>query len=62
LERVKFIRHSRILNLRQKIAKGWNMEQLHAFCRTNLKVTKPTANAYIDEAAEPFRKKFKETQ
>ncbi len=60
MKRIKFIKHTRVLDLRQKIAKGWTMEQLHQYCITNLQVTKQTANNYIDEAAEPFRKKFAE--
>jgi len=54
------IRHNRILDLRKKIAKGWTMTDLMGFCQLNLKVSKPTADSYIDEAAAPFRKKFQE--
>jgi hypothetical protein len=57
---IKQIRHNRILDLRKKIAKGWSMSDLMGFCQLNLKVSKPTAISYIDEAAEPFRKKFQE--
>ncbi len=56
----KRIRHTRILSLRDKITKGWTMEQLFDYCKNNLSVTRKTALSYIDEAAEPFRKKFKE--
>ena len=58
--KTKEIRHNRILDLRSKIAKGWTMESLMNFCTMNLKVSKQTATSYIDEAAEPFRKKFQE--
>ena len=54
------IRHVRILEIRKKIAKGWDMQSLMGYCRLNLKVTEKTANSYIDEAAAPFRKKFQE--
>ena len=54
------IRHNRILDLRKKINNGWSMPDLMNFCQLNLKVSKPTAVSYIDEAAEPFRKKFQE--
>ncbi len=54
------IRHNRILDLRIKITKGWTIQDLMGFCRLNLKVSKSTAISYIDEAAEPFRKKFQE--
>ena len=56
----KEIRHNRILDIRSKIAKGWTMESLMNFCTERLGVTKQTATSYIDEAAEPFRKKFQE--
>lgn len=36
------------------------MESLTNFCVVNLGVSKQTATSYIDEAAEPFRKKFQE--
>ncbi len=54
------IRHNRILDLRKKIAKGWTITDLMGFCQLNLKVSRPTAISYIDEAAEPYRKKFQE--
>ena len=60
MKRTKFIKHNRVLDLRKKIQKGWTLEQLHQYCTTNLQITKQTANNYIDEAAEPFRKKFEE--
>ena len=56
----KQIRHIRILDLRSKINKGWNLEELEVFCVKNLGVTRHTAISYIDEAAEPYRKKFEE--
>ena len=52
------IRHNRILDLRSKISKGWNLEQMLSFCINKLQVSKQTANSYIDEAAEPYRKKY----
>ena len=58
--RSKQVRHNRVLDLRSKIAKGWDMAALHNFCKINLEVSTPTADSYIDEAAEPFRKKFQE--
>ena len=54
------IRHNRILDLRKKILKGWAMQDLMGFCQLSLKVSRPTAISYIDEAAAPFRKKFQE--
>ncbi len=54
------IRHGRIIDLRKKIEKGWDISSLMGFCQLKLKVSKPTAMSYIDEAAEPFRKKFQE--
>lgn len=54
------IRHNRILDLRKKIAKGWTITDLMGFCQLNLKVARSTAISYIDEAAEPYRKKFQE--
>jgi len=54
------IRHNRIVDLRKKITKGWTINDLMGFCQLNLKVSRPTAISYIDEAAEPFRKKFQE--
>ncbi len=58
--KVKEIRHNRVLDIRSKIVRGWNMESLENFCKVNLKVSKQTTASYIDEAAEPFRKKFQE--
>lgn len=58
--RANQIRHNRILDLRKKIEQGWSMIDLMGFCQLKLKVSKPTANSYIDEAAAPFRKKFQE--
>lgn len=58
--RVKGIRHTRVLDIRSKIAKGWSLEKLNYFCINNLQVSQQTATSYIDEAAEPFRKKFEE--
>ena len=60
MDHKNFVRHNRILDLRSKIAKGWSMPDLMGYCRLNLKVSKQTATNYIDEAAEPFRKKFQE--
>lgn len=60
LMKVNAIRHYRILDIRSKITRGWNMESLMGYCRLNLKVSKQTADSYIDEAAAPFRKKFQE--
>lgn len=52
------IRHGRVLDLRKKVLAGWTMQQLHDFCKTHLDVAKVTADSYIDEAAEPYRKKY----
>jgi len=54
------IRHSRVLDLRKKILSGWTMQQLHDFCKTHLDVARVTAISYIDEAAEPYRKKYQQ--
>lgn len=54
----KEIRHNRVLDIRKKILSGWKMEELLNFCKVNLDVTKITAVSYIDEAAEPYRKKY----
>ena len=54
------IRHNRILDLRKKITNGWTITDLMGFCQLKLKVSRVTAISYIDEAAEPFRKKFQE--
>jgi len=59
-DKTRSIRHNRILDIRSKIQKGWKMEQLIAFCTDRLQVSKQTATSYIDEAAEPFRKKYQE--
>lgn len=56
------IRHTRILDLRKKIQFGWDMDRLMSFCINSLGVSKQTATSYIDEAAEPFRKKFQEAK
>ena len=52
------IRHTRVLDLRKKILRGWNMKSLLHFCEMNLKVSRVTAVSYIDEAAGPYRKKY----
>ena len=52
------IRHFRVIDLRRKILKGWTMDQLEELCKTKLGVCGITATSYIDEAAEPFRKKY----
>lgn len=54
----KLNRHTRILDIRLKLQKGWNYPQLKEFCKKNLKVSNVTAISYIDEAAAPFRKKY----
>jgi len=58
----KKIRHNRVLDIRKKILMGWKMEALLDFCKVNLGVTKVTADSYIDEAAEPYRKKYQKEQ
>ena len=58
--RAKQVRHNRVLDLRDKISKGWDMKALRNFCEIKLEVSRVTANSYIDEAAEPFRKKYQE--
>lgn len=58
----KQIRHIRVLDLRSKITKGWNLKELETFCVVKLGVAKQTALSYIDEAAEPFRKKYEAEQ
>ena len=54
----KLNRHTRILDIRLKLQKGWNYPQLKQFCKTNLRVSNTTAISYIDEAAKPFREKY----
>ncbi len=54
----KEIRHNRVLDLRKKIKKGWTVPQLLNFCKVNLEVSSVTANSYLDEAAEPYRKQY----
>ena len=56
------IRHNRVLDLRKKILKGWNMKTLLNFCEVKLGVSRVTAVSYIDEAAAPFRKKYQEIE
>lgn len=55
-------RHHRVLDVRKLIQKGWKIEDLRAYCMKHYEVTKITADGYIDEAAEPFRKKYQEKQ
>jgi len=57
---IKEIRNNRIIDLRAKILRRWTLESLMNFCIMNLKVSKQTAQSYIDEAAAPYRKKFQE--
>jgi len=56
------IRHNRVLDLRKKIISGWTIKQLHDFCKTHLDVARVTAISYIDEAADPYRKKYEQEQ
>lgn len=56
------IRHNRVLDIRKKISLGWKMEALLDFCKVNLDVARVTAISYIDEAAEPYRKKYETEQ
>jgi len=56
------IRHTRVIDLRGKIEKGWNMKALLHFCETYLKVSKVTAVSYIDEAAKPYREKYEQEE
>ena len=58
--RVRQVRHNRVLDIRDKIEKGWDMQQLRNFCLIKLEVSKVTAESYIDEAAAPYRKKHLE--
>jgi len=58
--RAKQVRHNRVLDIRDKISKGWDMKALRNFCEIKLEVSKVTAESYIDEAAEPFRRKYQE--
>ena len=53
-------RHNRVLDVRKLVLKGWNMDDLRAFCIKHYGVTKVTADGYIDEAAAPYRKKHEE--
>lgn len=55
-------RHNRVLDVRKLILKGWNMDDLKAFCIKHYGVTKVTAEGYIDEAAAPYRKKHQEQE
>lgn len=59
---VKGVRHNRVLDIRKKIEMGWKMEDLISFCLLRLDVSRITALNYIDEAAEPYRKKYQEQQ
>ena len=52
------IRHNRIIDLRLKMERKWTPKELMNFCLVNLDVSKATATSYIDEAAEPYRKKY----
>ncbi len=54
-----YIKHNRVLQVRQKMLLGWTPEQLMDFCLTRLKVCRQTANDYIDDAALKHRKKYK---
>lgn len=56
------IRHNRVLDIRAKIIMGWKMKALLHYCEDNLGVSRVTAVSYIDEAAEPYRKKYKKEQ
>lgn len=56
--RMRSVRHTRILDIRLKIGRGVKMEDLMKYCLDNLKVSKMTAESYIDEAAAPYRKKY----
>lgn len=58
----KGVRHTRILDLRQKVLQGWTMEDLMGYCVTRLQVSKTTATSYIDEAAAPYRQKYQEAK
>jgi hypothetical protein len=58
----KAVRHNRILDIRKKMLQGWKMEDLMGYCVTRLGVAKVTATSYIDEAAEPYRKKYQEAK
>ena len=60
--RVKGVRHTRVLDIRLKISKGWSMTDLLNYCKVNLGVSKVTAVSYIDEAAKPYRKKHEKEQ
>jgi len=52
------IRNIRVSQVRKFVEKGWKMKQLLYYCENNLGVGRVTAVSYIDEAAEPFRKKY----
>lgn len=55
-------RHNRVLDVRKKVLQGWTMDQLRSYCMKHYDVTRITADGYIDEAAEPYRKKHQEEQ
>lgn len=55
-------RHNRVLDIRKLVTKGWKIEQLREYCMKHYGVTKITADGYIDEAAEPYRKKYQESK
>jgi len=59
---VKDVRHNRILQLRKKMLLGWKIPALMAFCTIKLGVSKLTAESYVNEAAEPYRKKYQQQQ
>jgi len=58
----KKVRHTRILDIRKLVEKGWNMKQLLYHCENNLGVGRVTAVSYIDEAAAPHREKYQKEQ
>ena len=60
--KIKEIRHNWIIDLRSMNKRGKTMPELKDYCIHNLKGSTITANSYIDEAAEPYRKQYQKEQ
>ena len=56
-------RYNKIIQLRKKIIMGWTMNRLEAYCKSKMDVHDPAhIRGLIDEAAQPYRLKFKKEQ
>jgi len=57
------VRYERMIQLRKKIIMGWPMGRLEAFCKSKFGMHDPAhIRGLIDEAAQPYRLKFKKEQ